>query len=240
MRGVLYAAVGARFVEAARHSASSLAGTGIPHRIVVGEGDGYRHKIRALLDSPFSHTLFLDCDTWVTGDIAPLFELLERFDVAAAHAPIRSMFDLDDVPDSYPEFNTGVLALRRSPGTRALLQDWLSEYDALLPLDPPSKDQPAFRRAAYLSGLRIATLTPEWNQRFALDGYQNQAARILHGWAAPADYERIAALMQTPGRRWDSQVFSAGRIFRDGELVHSFDQPMGRIRRIRAVVFRYL
>jgi len=46
-------------------------------------------KILPLLDSPFNRTVFLDTDTQVCSEFFELFDLLDRFDLAVAHAPWR-------------------------------------------------------------------------------------------------------------------------------------------------------
>ena len=86
-------------------------------------GDGHLDKTRYLRELPFEKTLFLDADTYVGGGLEQIFELLERFDVAAAHAPNRSPVDVG-LPVSFPELNTGVLAIRRNRRTRRLLARW--------------------------------------------------------------------------------------------------------------------
>jgi hypothetical protein len=132
--------------------------------------------------------VLLDCDTYIVRDLGPIFELLDRFDIAGAHAPTRSSFDLDNIPDSFPEFNAGLIAFRRSEAVSSFLAAWLADYDRLAELRPASMDQPSFRRALFRSGLRIATLPPEWNQRFDMAGYPKQALRVLHGWGDEARY----------------------------------------------------
>src|SRR5262245_17176068 len=104
-RGIIYSATGERFVAEAVNSArSSLRFNPVPHLIfcdavpaqkiegvkfVPSEpcGDPFRDKIHSIRRLPFDQTIFLDTDTYVTANIDELFDLLNRFDVAAAHAP---------------------------------------------------------------------------------------------------------------------------------------------------------
>jgi hypothetical protein len=228
--------------SAAETSAKSLkrVSPGVEVAIITGTGpDGSRDKILAARESPFERTVLLDCDTYVVRDLGPIFELLDRFDVACAHAPTRSSLHLDDIPDSFPEFNTGLIAFRRSETVSSFLADWLADYDRLADLRPASNDQPSFRCALYRSGLRIATLPPEWNQRFDMAGYQNQALRVLHGWGDEARYRLLAAMMTTNGGIGDAQVFSGGRLYREGRLVADFGPPR-RLQRIRTALLRRL
>src|SRR5206468_5798153 len=100
----------------------------------------------------------------------------------------------EDVPDAFPELNTGVIAFRRSEAVSRLLQTWLKEYDRLAPQKPPSKDQPSFRRAVYqATDVRLAVLPPEFNLRFWMAGFHNQPVRILHGWGSAKTYREVAA-----------------------------------------------
>ena len=68
-------------------------------------------KIEPLINSPYEKTLFLDTDTLMVESVYELFELIDKFDLAYCHAPFRICYDLADVPDAFPEANTGVLAL---------------------------------------------------------------------------------------------------------------------------------
>jgi hypothetical protein len=136
-------------------------------------------------------TLFLDTDIEVTGDISGVFRLLDRFDIAVAHAPYRYNEDAADIPDAFPEFNVGVVAVRRSQASLTLLPAWRVAY-----LAQPEwwhNDQVAFRRAVWETDVRVATLPPEFNFRPArYDG--KSVPRILHGFAR-------SDLTQEPGRR---------------------------------------
>src|SRR5262245_13975298 len=124
VEGVLYIARGGKYVEAAVESARSVRRVtpGIPiaiatdgpapaefdEAIPIDEPDGHRAKIVGMIASPFERTLMLDVDTYAVSDLSELFRILDAFDVAAAHAPNRVVLPLDDVPDSFPELNTGV------------------------------------------------------------------------------------------------------------------------------------
>ncbi len=180
----------------------------------VADRDGHRAKPLAMLRTPFSRTLFLDADTYVAADVADVFRLLDRFDLAAAHAPNRISLPLGDIPEAFPEFNTGVIAFRRNRRVRALLRRWLSEYDRLPP-DRLVKDQPAFRRAVYHAGrVRTATLPAELNLRFLMAGYHNQRVRILHAWSDQETYQHVAQLLNGRITAWHhSAVFIGGKVF---------------------------
>src|SRR5262245_17802200 len=242
--GVLYIARGGKYVEAAVESARSVRRTtpGVPiaiatdgpsppefdEAIPIDEPDGYRAKIVGMLESPFDRTLMLDVDTYAAADLSEVFQVLDRFDVAAAHAPkrisLRVSQPLDDVPDSFPELNTGVIAFRRNERVRRLLQAWLEEYDRLAWLD-----QPAFRSVVYkATDVRLAVLAPEFNVGFWKAGYYNQHVRVLHGWAGRETHERVAAILNEPvtSRRYRG-VFIGGALFdKQAEVVARFPEKL--------------
>jgi hypothetical protein len=156
--------------------------------------------------SPYHQTLYLDTDTYVCGNLNDLFAILEVFDLAAAHSPTRAMHEVDGVPDSFPELNTGVILFRRCAAVEALFSKWgdvfARNHDRLQRgeirwLRPAHQrfhlpgDQGAFREALYRSTVRIATLPPEYNCRFSAPGFVDGSVKILHGRGA--DLSEVAA-----------------------------------------------
>jgi glycosyl transferase family 8 len=150
--------------------------------------DGFYDKSRLMRNSPYERTLFIDADTFVLQPIPELFDLLDQFDCAATHEEYLDTdwfhnYVRDDIPRSFPEFNTGILMLKRSEKIDALLEKWGSLYRTFLEEKPAVKinDQPFFRVAAYYCDVRIATLTREYNCKFRGQGYLNGPVKILHG-----------------------------------------------------------
>ncbi len=130
----------------------------------------------------------------MVGDSREFFSLLERFDLAAVHAPYRAQYQICEVPDCFPELNTGVLLFRQSAQTGLLFEQWAQIYreDGKKPLNwffpggaslyrHAIPNQPSFRRALYESGLRIATSPPEYNCRFPFSGFLLTKIKNLHG-----------------------------------------------------------
>ena len=261
-RGVLYIVVGDRplFKNGAARSAASLkrvmpdmpialvSETEIDgpfdHHIPIAETDPAkiapgavpcRAKIIGMKQTPFEQTLYIDADTTVLADMGEVFELLDGFDMALAQAQGRVSFDFDEVPASFPEFNCGVIAYRSTPAVDSFLDDWLVEYDALIPQRPKTQDQPSFRRVTYRTpGLRIATLTSEFNRKFDTAGYVKGPIRLLHGWL------RRRRLRRESRRRWRREestipaVFAGGRVYdRTGKQVANFLPRWHRLRALR-------
>jgi hypothetical protein len=244
--GILYIARGASYVEAAAESARSVrvVSPGLPialatdgtsstefdETIQLSESDVRRAKILGLMASPFDRTLYLDVDTYAADDVSELFTLLDVFDLAVAHAPMRVPDPLDDVPDSFPELNAGVIAFRRSANVQRFLHSWLREYESE---DAPLRDQRSFRRALYTAtDVRPAVLPPEFNLRFWMAGYYNQRVRILHGWGDQAIYGEVAALLNGRVKKWRHQgVFIGSTLFgKRAQIVGRFPDLPKRVK----------
>jgi hypothetical protein len=126
-----------------------------------------RSKVDALARSPFTRSLYLDADTRLVADVRDVFALLDRFDIALAHAHARNRAATlavwrQALPDAFPQFNSGVIAWRRNAATQALLEAWPQHYREA----GFFKDQVTLRELLWASELRIATLPPEYNIRY--------------------------------------------------------------------------
>jgi|GEM_PF-1070993 len=131
------------------------------------ENPHYRSKVDYMVQSPFELTLYLDSDTRVCDDITEMFGLLGRFDIALAHAHRRNssrtseMWTIE-IPQSFPQFNSGVFLYRKTPSVCVLLKSWGDSFHE----SGFKKDQVTLRELIWKSDLRIATLPPEYNMRF--------------------------------------------------------------------------
>jgi hypothetical protein len=125
-------------------------------------------KIRALSKTPFERTLFLDSDTLVLAPVYELSELLEPFELAYCHAPMR--FEEGDFPgcnEAFPQGNSGVLLYRNSHRVRSLFLAWDQRYRTQIQnfrVDGSTRrmlDQPSFRQTLYSSDIRFTILPPK-------------------------------------------------------------------------------
>ncbi len=103
--------------------------------------NGFFDKAAFLRKSPYNQTLFLDADTVILGPVTALFSLMERFDCAATHEEYRNtdwsgQYPRRDIPECFPEFNTGVLMMQRSQRMDDALQEWETLYAAHLRAKP--------------------------------------------------------------------------------------------------------
>lgn len=211
MRGIIFSATGERYVSAAlKAAAQSLQLNPVPHAVFCScpaEAAGIRtiafescanphiDKISNMAVSPYDETIYLDVDCIAVERFMELFDLLENYDLAAAHAPGYRGAPDPEVPVSFYEINTGVLVYRLSAQVRAMLQEWRSTYEAWL-ADPPfdgadgrflGQDQPAFRRCLWRSKIPLYVLAPEYNWRFLVPSFLCGKVKIIHGFVTDAD-----------------------------------------------------
>lgn len=127
-----------------------------------------RNKLDAIMNSTYEKTLYLDNDTELKKPILKeAFRLLDRFDVALTHAPLKRVAtQIESIPNSFPEFNGGVIFFKNSEQVKAVMERWSADYHARnIKTRYGHRDQPYLRRALWESDLRIATLLPDYNNR---------------------------------------------------------------------------
>jgi hypothetical protein len=191
--------------------------------------DGFYDKASLIRNSPYERTLFIDADTCILEPVPELFTLLVRFDCAATQEEYldtdwHHRYPRPDVPSSFPEFNTGVLLLKRCDRVNRMLDQWGELYRKYLEEKPgqPINDQPFFRVAAYFSDVRIATLTREYNCKFRGQGYLNGKVKIMHGHV---DFKLDAAFLDKAASVLNAsvrpRVYIAGAVY-EQKLVGKF------------------
>jgi len=184
--GVNYICTGAMFTKAGVNSARSVRKnspnllidiyTDSPSEIPEGLfdmvhliGDPHRRsKVDYMAKTRFDRSLYLDTDTRVVKDISNMFDVIDRFDLAIAHAPARNKkSNLEGwrcpIPDNFPQMNSGVMVYRRTPAVMEMLADWQAAFHTA----DFNKDQVTLRELLWLSDLRIYILPPEYNVRYA-------------------------------------------------------------------------
>ncbi len=200
-RGVLYVAWGEAHVEVARRSAATVkkhnpwletaifchAGDdtrGFDHAMVIPDGMR-RPKVNLLPESPFEETLFLDNDTLVRADLRSMFRLLEKYTLCGAqvvlwHRPRHLKSCGLDLPDAFPEINTGVLLYRKGAEIARFCSAWAERFEEA----GYKIDQPSFREVLWESDIAFGTLPPQFNKRIYEASevlYSDQPRpRILH------------------------------------------------------------
>jgi hypothetical protein len=188
---------------------------------VEGSSDGFYDKTKLIHESPYERTIFVDADIYVAKPFPELFPLLDRFDCAATH---EEYLDTDwfhryprpEIPESFPEFNTGIFLYKSSASVDRLLVKWNELYQQFMEENPKVaiNDQPFFRVAAYESDVRIATLTREYNCKFRGQGYLNGPVKILHGHVdLKFDLKQISEAIAVLNASKRPRVYIAGQVY---------------------------
>lgn len=132
--------------------------------------------------APYDRTVFIDTDTLVAGDLNDLFVILDSFDIAAAHEPLRGWDYHIDAPRAFCELNTGVIAFKKSAKITSFFEAWKDNYTAMRRKQDLRNDQPAFRKTLWdASHIRHSTLTTEFHMITIQSAAIAWEARILHG-----------------------------------------------------------
>ncbi len=151
-------------------------------------------KMYPLVDTPYERTLFLDTDTYLCDRVDELFDVLDKYDIAAAHPPFRVQYQISDIPECFPEPNTGVILFRKSMAALDVLRRWPEEYKAQMASEcKPHHDQHSFRAALYYSKARFLVLPHEYNFRSIGPNFAGKGSKvkIIHG--RHASFEKVAA-----------------------------------------------
>src|SRR6056297_802897 len=183
--GILFIAAGKPFVHAAIAAAESAKAVmpGIAVDLYCDDAHGFdmsvfdkvtmidaphrRSKVDCLPMTRFDRTLYVDTDVRFVADVRDLFELLDRFDVALAHAHTRNREVTTAVwrtalPDAFPQFNGGVILYKSNEPVMAFLNAWKEAYKTA----GFRNDQVTLRELLWESELQICTLPPEYNVRY--------------------------------------------------------------------------
>jgi len=214
-QGILYVATGERFLAEACRSAARvrelmpgisivIASDRSPpkdlfdhHLGIANPQFNFSDKIGPLLSTPFERTVFLDTDTWLCEPVPEMFSILDRHDVAMAHAPMR-FTAASTVPSTFPECNSGVIAYHLNDRTRSLFGLWEKLYQERLTSTGVIDDQPSLRDALWQSDASFATLPPEYNFRFIMPAFAGRGSiKILHG--RHPNYEALSAILNKSG-----------------------------------------
>jgi hypothetical protein len=202
-RGVLYIATGERYLDAAIRAATGvrrhcpnlpialatdrqdIAPRDLFSHVQPIESGHSRSKVDCLIHSPFEKTLYLDTDARLVDDVTDMFRLLDRFDIALAHAHARNRRKTRqswraELPDCFPQLNGGVILYRKNEEVLRFLQEWSRSYHEA----GFRKDQVTLRELLWTSTLRLYVLPPEFNVRYLRQAYfwngEEARPRILH------------------------------------------------------------
>jgi len=183
------------------HAALSQSQTGLAdHWIPIDLPMARNREVKTAADlhSPFDRTLMLDSDTLVVGDVRPMFEWLDYFDLgfklnearmsSSGNIEKGSELVLDGraTVDELPHWNGAVCLFKKSPGTRSFFSLWSARYASL----GSPFDQVSLVDALFLSSARAISFDYRWNS--PMKSYRNsrkgQDVVIIHyGSDIPAE-----------------------------------------------------
>lgn len=120
---------------------------------------------------PFDRFMFLDTDTYILGDITPVFDLLNY-----CHITVTSCRDkMDNLKLGLPYYNTGVILGHND------IQFWDEWNEIYYPRLHGKNDQASFYDAALRTEYKIFTLSNEFNLRINSKTLIRDKVYILHG-----------------------------------------------------------
>ena len=171
--------------------------------VVVDEPDTANRlaKLRADEFVTSDVAVYLDADIEVTGDIRPVFSLLDRHDVLlhAFRVPTKFRFAITDHLEGsmMAQFWGAVIFFRRNARSRALFAAWTDRFEQ----SGIRRDQPALQRAVLdLPDVRVLPLNMVWGSTDDEVGRHadlaREPARIRHYGAPESDPDvlrRVAA-----------------------------------------------
>jgi len=241
--GILYIATGEKYIKAAIASAKTVKkySPDIPIHF-CGDWQNYsfnfefstfpfssvqkienphkRSKVDYMPQTPFERTLYLDTDIVLNADVTKMFDVLDRFDIALAHAfrrndPSRLKNWKIVLPQVFPQFNSGVFLYRKTPEVICFLEKWRDNFKTA----GFEQDQVTLRELIWLSDLRIATLPPEYNVRYLKYHYlwskSEASTKIFHLqrlhtgwflWIAGPSFRRFLRYIKRLGIRLPDEI----------------------------------
>ncbi|MDB4927018.1 hypothetical protein [Mucilaginibacter sp.] len=195
-KGVLYIATGEKYVAEAIQSAISCrehnsypialitdsAAHVLPEAlfdIVIIQRANFNYKDKLLIrHSPFEQTVFLDTDTYVADKLDDLFKILDYREFAIHQADEGYEYQMPDVSNAMPEFNTGVIAYKLTSAVKNLIDAWEISFNT----NPQVvTDQYHLRKTLYDSDVKFAVFSSAYNFIIYYPNFVIQTVKILHG-----------------------------------------------------------
>jgi hypothetical protein len=196
-------------------------------RIICLERIAYAHRPRfeSMLRLDLDQVIFIDGDTLLLAPVYELFEVLDRFDIAATIAPhlfhpkavAGGVYEiLPKVSRAIPEWNGGLLVAKKSARFRSFVVAWDESFLKCIKLGYPL-DQASLRSAIVASDLRVATLPNIYNFRANVQQTVRGKVRILH---AHGDLQAIAKTINATS--------ALRHYLPDKTLIHGFRPPKAK------------
>jgi len=246
--GVVMVATGPRFLQEAAEAAAQLKKTNpsLPlcivaddvadqaafwdHLVLVRNAHrGFRDKILMGL-CPYERFLYLDTDAYVIGDLTEMLGMLHRFDFIGHQLFEGHDCPLPGIPDAFPEFQGGVVGLRRCAATVDFFPRWLANFDRFYALNTDghyhysnASDQKSLRLTVWESGISVGVLGPEYDFTPHHLDFACSPVRILHG--------RGKKHLDDLARRLNAKLMNRVYVPRFDVVIHNEMLP-GELRRL--------
>lgn len=202
-QGFLFAAIGDKYIEEARLSASRVKSK-MPQAQVclvtdkAVEFDEFDEvielakaedrkaiklfKVNALQFTPYYKTIFLDTDTYLCDDVSELFEMVDHVDLLLVPAPADlsiASINGSKVPNFFP-YNSGVIVYKKNESTMLFLKTWHETLEEDLNEHP--WDQRAMMSAILSCKMLTYALSPIYNLRTDfIVSLPRLPVKIIHG-----------------------------------------------------------
>ncbi|WP_185956640.1 putative nucleotide-diphospho-sugar transferase [Ruegeria faecimaris] len=163
----------------------NIPGTEVFDQIHMLDKSWFRPKFESLVRSRFEKTVYLDADVRCLADMSDIFTVLEQFDIAMVHDPLRNSAHAQRVwktplPNAFPHLNGGLVGIRTSDA----VLDFLRDVQETIISENLTSDQALIREKLFASALRLAVLPPEYNfldyRQAEMFGFLHSAPRLLH------------------------------------------------------------
>lgn len=195
-KGILFIATGVKYIEEVIPAAESCKATNnypialitdsLDHQLpdglfdhVIIQNAHFNYKDKLLIKyTPFEYTIFLDTDTYICDKLDDLFRILDFREFAIHQADEGYEFEMNEVSNAMPEFNTGVIAYRLTVNVKKLIKDWKNSFDLNSKI---TTDQYHLRKTLYESDVKFAIFSSAYNFIIYYPNFIIQKVKILHG-----------------------------------------------------------
>lgn len=162
----------------------------------------YKHnlllKVKALKNSSYEKTFYVDSDTYFCDSCTELFKLLDYFDLCIANGPCDpTLISIDNkVLEGYYSYNSGVILFNKNSNVDNFLLTWYHIYKSGIEIY--KTDQNALMRTFLINDLNLKTyvLRNIYNARtnFCIEVMPTKV-KIIHG--RHLDFEEVNSCLNS-------------------------------------------
>jgi len=170
-------------------------------------------KPRNLMKTPFDKSLFLDTDVYLMKDVPELFDILDTFDIATTIDPNEweLRYDRDrafeEIPESFPLFQTGVIPYRSNENISKFIDKWLMLHEE----NDVRSDQSSFRAALYETDIKHTTLSDLYNCLLGWPMQVTGEVKIVHDSDHIDNLSKLDAIVRRVNETDEPRIFFTPR-----------------------------